>query len=1480
MIKPLFDDNGQIIIPTIVLCNRNKHKLGSIYPIKDFEITPDLYGNNEMTFKVYKYNNGVELSIWDKIIDLKLIYIPEYDEYFEIDVDDSETKENVKSVTAINLGVAELSQTNLYDIEINTEEDIARQDYQIAQFYDTLNPNTTILGRVMSKAPHYKINHVDMSLHNIVRQFSINDKDIYGFLTGDLSDEIHCLVKANSNRTIDVYDLYDYCLDCHERADEMNGECPVCHSKNIKNGYGHNTTTYISTENLASEISVETDKDSVKNTFRVQGGDDVINAAIRACNPNGTQYINRFSKETLDDMSNELKNGIVQYQEVYDSKVDEYKQCMNTLYDVLDKILYLESEMMPNPSTDVHTAQSELELLTHDNLSPISVQSLSSAGITTVDNAIKGMFPIYLHRGFSAEIIESKYETGSTTWEGRFRVTNKSIADDNDSNKYAETPMGVFIQIDINEDFENFIKQKLKRILEKESIVELQDIESDDDFKKELELYCKNILSSFSDAYQSCLEVLSGVNASEKNNEFYESLYMQYYRRKKYIDEEILVRERQIIEQENLRDQQISIRDSIQSELNLETFLENIKDGLYNEFCSYRREDTYQNDNYISDGLSNSELIQKAQELLDVAKKEIYKSSETQYAVTTTIGNLFANKDFSVLHDIFVPGNWVRINTDGKIFKLRLLNYTIRESSISELPCEFSNVTKISNGMTDIESILSSAKSMASSFESVKNQAKNASNINVPTKVSELNNDNNYLTIDSSVISNLQIGKLDVVELHAEVAKFGYLTADSAVIANLETNKLNTSDLNAENAKLGYLNATSAIITSLQTDKLNAKDLNAEVAKLGYLTADSATITGKLNANELDAKVAELGYLTANNAVITGKLDANQLSAEVAKLGYAKVDFSNVGSQVVDSSMIKDGAVTNEKVANLSANKITSGTIDASKINVTNLNADNLTVGTINGQRIGNGSLSLDKLSEEVPTKEYLDSVEASLQNQIDGAIETFTKSEIPTLTNEPANAWTDNETRKKHIGDICYVVNPTSSADGYCYRFADLGTNGKPNYSWVLIKDSDVTKALQDIIDINGEITGIKQFDTEISSWKTNTDAELSSLKSRTTTLETDLGTKVETSVFNELKQTVDENSSSITSLSTTVSKKADSSTVTDLTNTVNSVKQTADKNTSSISSMQTTISGKADSSTVTALSTRTSSLEQDLSGFKTTVSNTYATNTDLNKVNTIATQTADKFNWLVKSGTSATDFTLTDRVATLVANDINLNGRVTFSGLSSDAQNKITTAENTANTASSNASTALSTANTANSNASSAISTANSASSKAQGIIDNIYTPNTTTINGGKITTGSIKASQIDVNDLFAQNITASGTINGVTITSKKSGLTDGITITGGELISNEAETYITKLSSGSLYLQGVNGNTNIMSFILNQTDGTNTSSLAPGILTLNGIGYTSHLTPHDFYIVDSDGSRSSITSTTIYENRTALSNKYLGI
>lgn len=404
--------------------------------------------------------------------------------------------------------------------------------------------------------------------------------------------------------------------------------------------------------------------------------------------------------------------------------------------------------------------------------------------------------------------------------------------------------------------------------------------------------------------------------------------------------------------------------------------------------------------------------------------------------------------------------------------------------------------------------------------------------------------------------------------------------ADLVVINKALINKLDVDTAKITYATITNLNATNASIENLKTNKLDA------------------TYADIINANVESLKAA--------NAEII-KLKANSLTADIADLKYAQIDFANVKGQVVTTSLIKDGAVTNEKVQSLSANKLTAGTIDASKIIVTNLNADNITVGTINGKRIGTGSLSLDKLAEEVPTKEYLDSVQEELQGQIDGNIETFTKAEIPTLNNEPAVNWTDNATRKKHIGDICYVVNPTSSADGYSYRFANTGTEQTPVYEWVLIKDSDVTKALQDIININGEITGIKKFNVEISSWKTDTDSELSSLKTRTTSLETDMSNKVDTTTFNEVKQTVDENSSTITKMSETLSKKADSSTVTALSNTVNSIKQTTDSNTSSISSLTSVVEKKANQDEVTSVSNKITTVEQNLNGLKVDVTNQY---------------------------------------------------------------------------------------------------------------------------------------------------------------------------------------------------------------------------------------------------------------------------------
>lgn len=119
-----------------------------------------------------------------------------------------------------------------------------------------------------------------------------------------------------------------------------------------------------------------------------------------------------------------------------------------------------------------------------------------------------------------------------------------------------------------------------------------------------------------------------------------------------------------------------------------------------------------------------------------------------------------------------------------------------------------------------------------------------------------------------------------------------------------------------------------------------------------------------------------------------------------------------------------------------------------------------------------------------------------------------------------------------------------------------------------------------------------------------------------------------------------------------------------------------------------------------------------EDVSGQITTVQSDYK-------------QLADRFSWVVKSGTSASNMTLTDRMLDVIAQNINLTGKVTFSSFDKSAQDKINGIDQKAGNAASAASAAQSTANNAATAASKAQSTAdsaNAAASKAQSSIDNL--------------------------------------------------------------------------------------------------------------------------------------------------------------
>lgn len=129
----------------------------------------------------------------------------------------------------------------------------------------------------------------------------------------------------------------------------------------------------------------------------------------------------------------------------------------------------------------------------------------------------------------------------------------------------------------------------------------------------------------------------------------------------------------------------------------------------------------------------------------------------------------------------------------------------------------------------------------------------------------------------------------------------------------------------------------------------------------------------------------------------------------------------------------------------------------AEGINASYINAGALIVRDTNGKiifsaDIDNNQIVIDGASVRIGASP-LDGLLNSMQGQIDGNINTWTGSPAPTLSNYPANEWLTDTEMSKHVGDLYY------DGDSHAYRFRNDGKG----YYWERLKDTDVTKALQD---------------------------------------------------------------------------------------------------------------------------------------------------------------------------------------------------------------------------------------------------------------------------------------------------------------------------------------------------------------------------------------------------------------------------------
>lgn len=774
-----FGADGTPILPDIILARRNGEKIGVLQNVSGFSHAPSMNAIDEISFDVNKYINGEECALWDELTDLKYVYIPQYDDWFDITVDISEDSETVKSVYGVHAQESELSQRLLFDVEINTEDDIARDDYVVTKFYNEDNPKGSLLHRILAdKCQDYTIRHVDYTLMDIQRTFSFNGKSVKDAFD-EVADEVECLFvygessddDGKIHRTISVYDLLEYCHDCQTRGNYID-QCTKCGSTNIRPSYGEDTNIFVSCENIAKSITLKSNADNVKNCFRLEAGDDVMTAVVRSINPSGSQYLWHFSDDMYAEMSTRLADRLIEYNTLYntyetsyvmsavpqnlidrynelyekyhtygknlaqiESPIEGTRQLTNAAYQARYMYDFLRLTMMPG-STEVEdtTAEEQLIKLNVSNLSPMGIgpdKKLEYLSVSTADSAIVNYAKIFVDTSrYRITISGSSYE--NPYWHGVITVSSYT----NDEDTASTDPL----TIKFNTADETYLRQSIEKTMDKMKASKMDIVslfkKNDNQFASDLQLFSLSNLQLFQSVCDACLDILIEHGVGESDSDLYEQIYLPYYRKSGLIEAELKTREQELSYLlaktddspwgliDYIEKQQLAVRATLD-------MYEYLGADLWQELMAFRRDDTYQNQNFISDGLTDSQLIENAIQFYNVALREVEKSSTLQNALSGNLQDFLIMPEFAPLMDQFKVGNKIHVGINDKVYKLRFISYEIDYNNITKLSIDFSDIIKGGDFMSDTRSILSQAKSIATTYNATTRQAekgRNASN--------------------------------------------------------------------------------------------------------------------------------------------------------------------------------------------------------------------------------------------------------------------------------------------------------------------------------------------------------------------------------------------------------------------------------------------------------------------------------------------------------------------------------------------------------------------------------------------------------------------------------------------------------------------------------------------------------------------------------------------------------------------------------
>ena len=330
------------------------------------------------------------------------------------------------------------------------------------------------------------------------------------------------------------------------------------------------------------------------------------------------------------------------------------------------------------------------------------------------------------------------------------------------------------------------------------------------------------------------------------------------------------------------------------------------------------------------------------------------------------------------------------------------------------------------------------------------------------------------------------------------------------------TNAIKTANSASEKADTANTNASSAV----------------DISNSAKGIANSAKSVADTAKGLVDDVKTDLSTNYSTTEIINDKIDkkAETITTSITKTVSETYETKSDSLQkLTDAKSYADGVGSNTLS---SANETAKGYADKAESNANTNTANQLksyaktTDMKVEIEKSANGIKQT--VAETYVSNATYETDLSNIQGQIDGNIQTWSGTDVPTLKNEPASTWSDDE-KATHIGDIYYDGN------SHAYRFrVDNGV-----YSWQILTDTDVTKALSDSADAISKANATeKKLTTDYKTWS-DTSSEIEQTKNGI--LQTVKDTYAESATVTDLSNNLKTNYSTTKDMNSAIKEKAD---------------------------------------------------------------------------------------------------------------------------------------------------------------------------------------------------------------------------------------------------------------------------------------------------------------------------------------------------